>query len=478
MNEAQLVDCRRVPSLLRSLVASAHGFCLRRWWYGPETETLVQGALEREHWSATQWEQWRCERLRFILRRAATQVPYYRKAWEKRREHGDDASWEELKNWPVLERETVRSNPRAFVAADCDLRKLCRWQTNGSSGAPLTIWSSRQTQRAWCALGEARWRRWNGVGRADRWAMLGGKWVVHDRQSEPPFWVWNAGLRQLYMSVHHTSAHRIPGYLEALQTYRIRYLWGCTSALNALAQEVVKLGRVDMPMAVVITNAEPVFDYQRKAIGEAFQCPVRETYGMAEMVAGASECAHGRLHLWPEAGWVEVLEGDQPMRAGIAGDLVCTGLINPDMPLVRYRLGDRGVLVDSGGTCPCGRTLPELAGLEGGADQLLYAPDGRKIRRLDGVLPAGLPIREVQIIQETLDRVRVRYVPTPQFKSNEAHRMQGCLRERLGGVEVFMQPVAEIPREANGKLPALVCKLPFQQRQALESGEHTKKKDG
>ena len=55
-------------------------------------------------------------------------------------------------------------------------------------------------------------------------------------------------------------------------------------------------------MTVAITNAEPVFDYQRWAIAEAFQCPVRETYGMAEIVAAASECTAGKLHLWPEVG--------------------------------------------------------------------------------------------------------------------------------------------------------------------------------
>ena len=38
-------------------------------------------------------------------------------------------------------------------------------------------------------------------------------------------------------------------------------------------------------MTVAITNAEPVYDYQRATIAQAFNCPVRETYGMAEIVA-------------------------------------------------------------------------------------------------------------------------------------------------------------------------------------------------
>jgi len=60
---------------------------------------------------------------------------------------------------------------------------------------------------------------------------------------------------------------------------------------------------------------------------------------MAEIVAAASECESGKLHLWPEVGWVEILENNQPVPNGTAGDLVCTGLLNRDMPLIRYRVG-------------------------------------------------------------------------------------------------------------------------------------------
>jgi phenylacetate-CoA ligase len=97
-------------------------------------------------------------------------------------------------------------------------------------------------------------------------------------------------------------------------------------------------------MTVAITNAEPVFEYQRKMISKAFRCPVRETYGMAEIVASASECHKNQLHLWPEVGWIEVFENGQAVKNGTSGDLVCTGLFNADMPLIRYRVGDRGSL--------------------------------------------------------------------------------------------------------------------------------------
>src|SRR5438045_1385471 len=105
----------------------------------------------------------------------------------------------------------------------------------------------------------------------------------------------------------------------------------------------------DLPMLAVHTNAEPLLTGQREAIAAAFRCPVRETYGMAETVAAASECPNGTLHQWPEFGHVEIMPD---------GELICTGLLNSDMPLIRYRVGDRGNPPANGGACACGRSLP------------------------------------------------------------------------------------------------------------------------
>jgi phenylacetate-CoA ligase len=262
------------------------------------------------------------------------------------------------------------------------------------------------------------------------------------------------------MSSYHLAPDLIPHYLDALKNYHVKYLWGYTSSLYALAQEALQLGRDDLKMAVVITTAEPVFDYQRQAIAEAFQCPVRETYGMAEIVAAASECESGRLHLWPEVGWVEILENNQPVSNGTSGDLVCTGLLNVDMPLIRYHIGDRGALLGVNTPCACGRTLPILASVEGRVDDMLYTPDGRCIGRLDPIFKTRLPVREAQVIQETLNRVHVRYVPAPDFTPEAGRSIIDRLQARMGMIEVILEQVDEVPREVNGKFRPVICNLP------------------
>lgn len=464
MRDALLQRYHALPPALRSAAATLRGGYLRAWRYSAETERLRDEALEREQWSAERWRVWQEERLAFVLHRAATRVPYYRDQWSARRRRGDRASWEYIENWPVLEKEPLRQRPRAFVADDCNPARMFREHTSGTTGKSLDLWLSRETVRAWYALYEARSRHWYGVSRRDRWAIIGGQLVTPVAQSEAPFWVWNGALRQLYMSAYHISPRVVRDYAEALRRYRVSYVLAYPSALSAIARELLAQG-IDAPtLTVAIMNAEPVHDHQRAVITEAFGCPVRENYGMSEIVAAATECEHGHLHLWPEIGWLEVMEDGRAAAPGTAGDFIATGLLNADMPLIRYRVGDRGARDASAAPCACGRHLPRLAFVEGRSDDVLYTVDGRAIGRMDPVFKSRLPIREAQIIQEALDRIRVRYVPAEEFSASDGESIVRRVRDRLGAVRVVLEEVDAIPRSANGKFRAVVCNLSPEER--------------
>ena len=451
MNELRLFHA--LPYPLRTVTASLRGWRLARWRYGPETEELVEAALERDRWSPEQWRTWRDERVARILERAATRVPFYRDLWRRR---GRTAPTR-LEDWPHLDKEAVRRDPLAFVTDDREPRRMFPEHTSGSTGTPLRLWWSRETVRAWYALVEARSRRWYGVSRDDRWAILGGRLVAPVERRTPPFWVWNAGLRQLYLSSYHLAPDLVPHYLEAIARHRVRYLWGYTSALHALARAAGGRGR-DLGLKVAITNAEPVSPRQRRDIEEAFGCPVRETYGLAEIVAAAGECEHGTLHLWPEVGHVES-EGDET---------VATGLLNADMPLIRYRLGDRLRLGAEG--CPCGRTLPVLANVDGRDDDVVVTPDGRRVGRLDPIFKSDLPLHETQVIQETRARVRVLYVPADGWSEVHGEHLLARLRDHLGELDFVLEEVDAVPRIA-GKLRSVVSLLPEREPREAPSNQ-------
>lgn len=450
-----------LPAPLRTVVASARGYQLRWWRYGPETERAVQDAADRERWSAGRWQAWQAERLARVLHRAATRVPYYRDHWSRRRMRGDRASWEMLAHWPLVTKDDVRRAPLAFIGDDCDPRRMFHEHTSGTTGTPLRLWFRREAVRSWYALYEARVRGWSGVARSAPWANIGGQQVVGFRQAHPPFWVWNAGLRQLYMSSYHLSRAFAGAYLDALARHDIVYLLGYSSSLHSLAQFALEAGVACPPLRAITSNAEPLHAVQREAIGRAFGTAVRETYGMSEIVCAASECSHGALHLWPEVGMLEVCSDDHdaPVAAGETGRFVCTGLINADMPLIRYVVGDRGALDAPGPACGCERTLPVLAGVDGRSDDVLVTADGRRIGRLDPVFKADLAIREAQIIQETLARLRVLIVPAPGYGPRDAAAVARGLRDRVGDVEVAIELVETIPRSANGKFRAVINRL-------------------
>ncbi|MCP5303465.1 MAG: phenylacetate--CoA ligase family protein [Pseudomonadales bacterium] len=465
MNKSLLKFYHQLPPSARDIVASIRGYYLRSWRYGPETEHWATEAHEREYWSTEKWKAYREKRLASVLHRAATQVPYYRDQWAERRRQGDKASWDYLENWPILEKNVLRADALRFLADDCNPKKMFHEHTSGTTGKSLDLWWSWETVKRWYALFEARWRNWYGVSRHDRWAIIGGQLITPIEQRHPPFWVWNSAFHQLYMSSYHLAPDLIPAYLDALARYKIKYLFGYTSSLYSLAQGALNIGRDDLQFAVAITNAEPVFDYQRQMIQKAFHTPVRETYGMSEIVIAAGECEAEQMHLWPEVGWVEVLEDNQPVAAGMVGDLVCTGLFNLDMPLIRYRLGDRAALSSDESSCDCGRTLPRLKVVEGRTDDLLYTSDGRRIGRLDPIFKQNLPVLEAQIVQEKLDYIRVLYVPSADYTSEAGQSIVKGIQDRMGAVQVILEAVDKVPRTSNGKFRAVICNLSAEERQ-------------
>ena len=123
----------------------------------------------------------------------------------------------------------------------------------------------------------------------------------------PPFWIKNYAQKQLYLSSFHHSSRNARAYAAALASHRPTHMISYPSSAATLAQLFMEQGLTVDGMRVLITNADCLHDTQREIIGKAFAVPVRSTYFMSEIVAAASECSAGSLHLWPEVGWEELL---------------------------------------------------------------------------------------------------------------------------------------------------------------------------
>ena len=426
----------RLPGPLRTVAASVHGRRLRRWRYGPETDRLVAEARERDGWDQDRWVSWLDERRRAQLAHAATLAGY-----------AGASGGDELASWPVLAKERVRADPRSFVDPDAD--DLYEEHTSGTTGTPLLLWWDRPAVRGWYALVEARARGWHGVSRADRWALVGGQLVVPAQRRRPPYGVWNAALHQLYLSAWHLAPDTAGDYATQLRATEPTHVLGYPSALATLARLALDGGHELPRPRVVLTNAEPLLDHQRSVISEAFGCPTRDTYGLAELVAGAAECEAGTLHLWPEVGEVECLDGD----------LVATGLLNRAMPLVRYRVGDRVAGPVHWDPCPCGRGLPTLPQIEGRDDDVVVTPDGRRLGRLDPLFKADLPLVEAQIVQEAPGRLRLRVVPARPLGDEDRQALVRRVRDHVGDMDVVVEELERIERDAAGKFRAVISEV-------------------
>jgi phenylacetate-coenzyme A ligase PaaK-like adenylate-forming protein len=448
----------RSPPALRTVMATARGLYLRWWRCNAKTDQLITEALERETWEPDQWQTWRDQRLLKILNIAATRVPYYKAYWDQR---VDSSAWEKLENWPILKKDSIQKEPEAFIAEGISKKRLFELHTSGTTGKPLKLWRGRKSNISWYALCEARWRRWYDVSFNERWAILGGQLVIPFKQNEPPFWVWNAALKQLYMSSYHLALKNTSAYIDSLREHRINLVLGYASSLYSLALGLLEKGLTPPRLKVVLSNAEPLFEHQREIIRKAFKCPVRDSYGMTEIVAAASECNCNSLHLWPDAGIVEVVgtHKDIPVANGRTGRLVCTGLVNEEMPLIRYEVGDIGELASFNQRCGCGRTLPILQKIEGRMDDVVINKDGRRIGRLDPVFKGDFPVVEAQIIQENLDSLLVKYVPAGDFKESDKIILLERLKNRVGDMHIMLEPIEEIPRLANGKFRAVISKI-------------------
>jgi phenylacetate-coenzyme A ligase PaaK-like adenylate-forming protein len=106
---------------------------------------------------------------------------------------------------------------------------------------------------------------------------------------------------------------------------------------------------------------------------------VRE-YGIPECRGIAYECAaRAGHHVAAESYIVEVLKGRQPALPGEVGDVVITDLDSFQVPLIRYRTGDRAVAVE--GVCGCGRGLRRIGRIEQAAATIGMMPGetGREV---------------------------------------------------------------------------------------------------
>ncbi len=443
------------PVWLQHLLVSARG-ADHRWLR--VSGRVLRGELallrQSERWTPESMAALQARRLQALLRGAFDEVPHWRDLARRLGcAAGDFRTPDDLRALPVLSRAEVAAAPERFVSPGRARAAGARaFATSGTTGLPVRTLESRESfSRRWAYV--ARLREWAGVPDPvhPRRAQFTGQ-VVVPGDARRVFWRRNLPGRTLLLSSYHLSGAAAPAYARALVRFRPDVMEGYPSALLALAR-LARAGGVALPRPrAVITSAETLFPEHRAELRAAFGCPVHDQYAATEPACFWGECEHGTLHTSPEYGVSEIVdERGEPVGPGEAGEVVATSFLNPVMPLLRYRLGDRAVRGPDA-PCPCGRLLPRVERVLGRQDDVLYVPGRGWVGRLDPVFKGLDGLVEARVVQEALDRVAVQLAAPGAGPGLDAEVLRR-LRERLGGaVHLRVERVDRIPRGPRGKL--------------------------
>jgi phenylacetate-CoA ligase len=246
--------------------------------------------------------------------------------------------------------------------------------------------------------------------------------------------------------------------LEQLLKSECRIWYGYPSVFSLLAAHGVAPSGNPRGPRLIVTHGEILTPAARAAIRDAFRCEVRETYGCAEAYRIASECRYGRLHIPPSVARVEEEPGTR--EADGTSRLLITPLYLRAMPLLRYRVGDRGALAAD--PCPCGSALPALLRVIGRSDDFLVLASGRRISaRAVNLLEEVPGILEYRIVQTAPDRFLVEVRPGDGFDAGSERHIRAVLAAGCAPdpAQVDIRRVEVIPRSPNGKLRAVVSEV-------------------
>jgi phenylacetate-CoA ligase len=440
--------------------ASGVLFPLHEWAKGHDS-VRRRRELERTQWlNRAEIESLRARRLRDFLARVQAEVPYYRQLFA---DLGFDPSAvgspADLRALPLLTKDLIGAHTGEMKSARAG--PLRRFNTGGSTGAPLIFWLGRERIAHDIA---AKWRatRWWGVDIGDPEIVVWGSPIELGRQDRLRH-LRDRLLRTRLLPAFEMSADNLQRFLATIRATRPRMLFGYPSALAYIAGYARdRNARMDdLGIRVAFVTSERLYDHQREAISSVFGCPVANGYGGRDAGFIAHQCPDGGMHVSAEDVIVETVdERGAPVPAGTAGEIVVTHLATAEFPFVRYRTGDLGVL--DGRDCRCGRGLPLLAEISGRTTDFVVARDGTVLHALALIyVLRDLPgVRNFKIVQESLDHTRVLLEAAGGFDPRTEDLIVSQFRARLGAaVTVSVERVDAIAAEQSGKHRYVVSRV-------------------
>jgi phenylacetate-CoA ligase len=391
-----------------------------------------------------------------LVRYAMRSTPWYaqRLAHLDGGDFTDGAVFEKI---PVLEKENLRDHYEDLVARDSGVKRSSVARTGGSTGQPLRVlkdFTIRPATLTW------RLMQWWGVDPADNSASIERlPWKGLRHQANEAFW-WPT--RKANVDAGSMRVEDLQHFAERLQRVKPRMLWGYASSLHEFARAVEQHGW-DVPAPVAISStAAPLTAHQSADIERILGAPVYETYRAAELSLIAGQCEKRRgMHIQADHKLLEIVDEDgRRVPDGEPGEIVVTDLLNRAQPILRYRLGDVGVIDTE--PCACGRPFPVLKSLLGRSNDVLRTPTGLvSIYSFASAFSKDPAISQYQIHQMADYSLVLKVVPSSDDVT--LVDLNSALRVLAGEFKGELQVSAElVPRieHVRGKQKSIVSHLP------------------
>ncbi len=388
-------------------------------------------------------------------------VPYYARIIESMGDEFNNNPIEYLKHFPILTKNIVRCQFDELRSTDLSQRKWYLNSTGGSTGEPVQFIQDREYAARSGAV-SLLFSKLVGkeIGECEVTLWGSARDIVRSNESFPARVILKLTNTTLINSVLMTP-DRMREFISILNTSKPKLVVSYAEAIYCLAKFAESEGISIIPQQAIMTAAGKLFPFMRRKIEEVFHCKVFDRYGSREVGDIACEIP-GINGLWiaPWGNYIEIVDPDGNRVAnGTEGDILVTSLTNYAMPLIRYKIGDRGVLSIPSGDNKHSQAFKEVTGR---MMDYFRTQNGAIIN--PGYFMANLYFRDwiaqYQIIQKSYENVTyriVRYLDPPQADFDEIIK---ATRNAMGpNCEVIFEFVEHIPPSASGKYRFLISEV-------------------
>jgi len=303
------------------------------------------------------------ERLRWTLRHAYANVPFYRKKFDAAGVSPEDCrSLEDLAEFPVTTKDDLRDNyPAGMFAVPPDqIRRI--HASSGTTGQPTVSGYTQADLDTWAGL----------MARSIRAAGGRAGDVVHVAYG---YGLFTGGLgahygaERLGCTVVPASGGMTARQVRLICDLRPRVIMVTPTYMLTILDEFERAG-LDAgasSLEIGIFGAEPWTEEMRAELERRAGLHAVDIYGLSEVMGPgvAQECVETKdgLTVWEDHFYPEVIDplSGAPLAAGERGELVFTSLTKQAMPLVRYRTRDLTRLL-AGTARPAHRRMDRVTG--------------------------------------------------------------------------------------------------------------------